>query len=477
MSYKIKKSLIFAILFLLLTAIIMPSTVSAAKNNAVCSLQFVSTPSDASIPFGGNITYRYSLKNIGSLACAGTSVSVFYADNEKYVSSTPAPSASDYYWSMGRLSPGQSYSFSVTIKNVSSDSNQMLGEACASANGARDACVSKSVTLNMATTPALPPASSSTPTSTSSSTVVATAMQAWIYPGSPACNSTSEYSDGRQIDTLKPEYYTVQVDGNLRQKTVTSDGCNGYSTNNILDIKNHSTHQYVTVSGDVQNVHMLLSSTTLQNSAIKILTDFVVSTGFTGVEIDWEGFSQWTATDYANYKSFTTSLQNSLHAKGKLLIIDAPAISDATYQSYFPFRYEDFTNVDYVAIMAYDYQYDFGVGQPVAPEAWVRDVINWAKNRLEPNKIIIGVPAYGYHGILGSYNIIIDTYAQSATYPGFSTRRANTDGEETWMNGNTYYVVQASSTLDRKKALIESLGIKNISVWHLGGNLWFTKIN
>jgi spore germination protein YaaH len=156
-------------------------------------------------------------------------------------------------------------------------------------------------------------------------------------------------------------------------------------------------------------------------------------------------------------------------------MIDAPAISDPTYQGYFLFKYEDFTNIDYVAIMAYDYEYDYGVGAPVAPQDWVANIINWAKARLDVNKIIIGIPAYGYHGTLGSYDINIDTYAQSASYPGFSSRTVNADGEESWIVGNTYYVDQAISGLNLKKSLIESMGIKNVSIWHLGGNQWFSK--
>ncbi|NCT54508.1 hypothetical protein GW758_00945 [Candidatus Falkowbacteria bacterium] len=299
-------------------------------------------------------------------------------------------------------------------------------------------------------------------------------IQAWVYPGQPACNATNEYSDGRQIDTLKPEYYTVQSTGALRQLTASSDGCNGYSASNVADIKAHSSEQFVTVSGHISNVRKLLSSTLLQSAAIKTLTDFTVSSGFTGVEIDWEGFGDWTVTDYNNYKKFIADLQTSLRAKGKFLMIDAPAISDAKYQSYFLFKYEDFVDVDYVAIMAYDYQYDYGVGQPVAPEVWVKNVVDWAKARLDVNQIIIGIANYEYHGPVGSYNVSIDTYTQSSSYNGFSTRKLNAEGEEVWTSGGTYYAAQSVAALDKRKAFIESLGIKSISVWHLGGNKWFS---
>jgi spore germination protein YaaH len=100
-------------------------------------------------------------------------------------------------------------------------------------------------------------------------------------------------------------------------------------------------------------------------------------------------------------------------------------------------------------------------------------VANYAKSKLPVGHIVIGIPAYGYHGTLGSYSMTIDTYAESSTLPGFSTRKVNSEGEETWMVGNTYYCDQPPSALDMKKTLLESLGIQNISVWHIGGNNWF----
>lgn len=437
-----------------------------------CLLSFSVVPNSKNISIGDTITYSVKVKNISRTVCNNVSYSFQYSTNEKYVSSIPQPRSADYYWYVGTLKANKEYTSTVVTKNTSTITNlNMTTEAWATADNAVDVYVDN--TTEVSATIVTPPASTTPAPVTPSTPLITNSIQAWIYPGDPACNASAEYSDGRQIDTLKPEYYTVKSDGSLRQKTVATDGCNAYSVNNALDIRAHSTHQYVTVSSNILNMRALLASQTLQNSAITTLTDFTVLAGFTGVELDWEGFGDWTATDYTNYKNFTTALQNNLHSKGKLLMIDAPAISDTTYQSYYLFKYEDFTHIDYIAIMAYDYQYDFGVGEPVTPESWLINTIKWAKARLPVDKIIIGIPSYGYHGVLGSYNVTIDTYNQSTQYPGYSSKTLNQDGEGSWINNGIYYSVQEKSTLNRKKALIESLGIKNISVWHLGGNQWF----
>lgn len=438
-----------------------------------CILKLRVTPEGNTTVSGGEINYTLVATNVGQGSCSTTELTDYYPDNEEYVSSSIEPDAPSFYWLIGRLPPGQSYSLSLTTKNVPDGTSQVLNTACVSADGVRDVCIDNTISIVSsapAPTPAptLAPIPAPTPAPTQ---IMGATTEAWIYPGNPACRAASEYSDGRVIDTLKPEYYQIQSNGTLRQMTVASDGCNGYSASNAADIKAHSTHQYATVSGDITNVHALLSSASLQSAAINTLTNFVVGTGFTGIELDWEQFDNWLPADYSNFKKFTTDLGNSLHSNRKKLMIDAPALTSAGLQ----FRYEDFANLDYVAIMVYDYQYDYGVGQPVAPESWITNVVKYAKSKLPADKIVIGIPSYGYHGTVGSYTLAIDTYAQSSAFPGFSTRKVNSEGEEAWVYGNTYYSAQPQSNLDRKKALLESLGIKNISVWHLGGNNWFSK--
>lgn len=485
-----------------------PLTLAAAPAGTACSLSLSAAPSVASISPGGEAVYKYSIKNTSAKACNNLHFSLYYAGNEEYASSSIAPTASDYYWRFDKLGAGKSKSFSVTIKNSPNGGESLLGEACVTADGASDACTQKAVSIAGAQTPvpanpkpsapapepdpepitpapspvqppqtaptqpAQPtepvPAQPSAPSPVSSSG----GIQAWIYPGAPACNASKEYADGR-ADVLKPEYFTVQSNGSLRQMTASADGCNGYSAANAADVKAHSREQYATVSAGYANMRTLLASASLQSAALKTLTDFAISSGFTGIELDWEGFGQWTAADYTNYKKFVNDLQASLRAKGKKLMIDAPAIPDSKFQSYFQFKYEDFKNVDHVVVMAYDYQYDYGAGTSVAPSDWMKQVVNWAKARIPAERLVIGIPAYGYHGATGSYNITIDTYEQSSKLPGFANRKVNSEGEETWTSGGIFYLVQTEQSLARRKALVESLGIKSVSVWHLGGNPWF----
>jgi len=304
-------------------------------------------------------------------------------------------------------------------------------------------------------------------------------IMAWIYPGDPACNAPNEYSDGRKIDVLKPEYYTVQNDGTLLELTTANSGCNAYSAANAASIKQYSTQQFFTVSANPPGIQALVSNSTLSSTAINTLVAFTKQIGFTGVELDFEGYDEWSTQDYSNYKSFVTSLGNALHTNGEKLMLDGPPISDGEEQSYYLWKYEDFETmpVDYMVVMAYDYQYSYGAGTPVEPLSWLTNISLWMRSKIsDSSRIVIGIPSYGYHGTDGSYNITIDTYAQSQTDPGFSTAtRDSSSSEMTFKHGKTDYFYQDQIAMDTKEATVFATGLSNISVWHLGGNLWFSK--
>ncbi len=302
-------------------------------------------------------------------------------------------------------------------------------------------------------------------------------VMAWIYPGDPACHAPDEYKDGRVIDTLKPQYFTLDTTGVPILLTTQTNGCNAYSPENAAEIKQYSKHQYITVAGGATGFNSLLADAKKITGAVTTLQAMVKQLGFTGIEIDFESFGQWTPKQYAAYKDFLTQLGNALHADGRKLMIDGPAFTDSS-KSLYQWRYEDFNSlpVDYVVVMEYDWQFDLGAGTPVAPFAQISDVTKYVLSKIsDRSKIVVGIPSYGYHGQTGTHTITLDTNQQSQQYNGYSSaKRDPASGEMMFTVGNTSYTYADSETLNAKRTLIESFGIQNVSVWHLGGNSWFT---
>ena len=305
--------------------------------------------------------------------------------------------------------------------------------------------------------------------------------QGWIYPGNPACSASQDIADGRVINVLKPQYLSINAKGVVTQTTVANSGCNGYSTANVALVKKYSQEQYITVSADGAALAALVSTPAKQQNGINAIIAFVKQIGVTGVELDFEEYSSWSATTYAGYKLFLTNLGNALHALGKKLMVCTPAIPNADLQkAYNLFKYEDFNllPIDYITVMCYDAMWDYGAGTPVTPSWWLVDSINWVKARIcDVNRIVIGLPSYGYHGTTGQYTIAIDTYEQTQKYPGFATAQRDPESQEMfWQNNGISYFYQDTVSLDYKRSLAAAAGVKAVSVWHLGGgNKWFSK--
>lgn len=303
-------------------------------------------------------------------------------------------------------------------------------------------------------------------------------IEAWLYPGPPAEDADEEYRDGRTIHVLKPEYHRLEDDGTVTLLVETPDTENAYSLVNAADVRAHSHEQYDTVSGSDVGMIAMLDDPSKRDAAITTLVSFCVDNDITGVCIDFEPIGSWTPAEYSEYKAWLRALGTALHAEGRKLQICGPAITDDVEQSRYVWSYEDFATmaeVDRVVMMLYDYQYDEGVGESVQPAQWARNGCAWIRERIpDLDRIGVGLPTYGYHGPTGTYSATIDTKDQSLTYPGHTTATRNPDGEMTWTSGANTYVYQDTAGINAKRELLEDEGITYISVWHLGGNDWFT---
>jgi spore germination protein YaaH len=304
-------------------------------------------------------------------------------------------------------------------------------------------------------------------------------IQAWIYPGEPGCGASKEIADGREIDILKAEYFTITSDGSLKRLDESIYGCNGYSTDNVSQLKKYSQNQLVTVSGHQEGMAKFLRDSTEENQATNTLVEFVTEHDLLGIEIDFEDFSSWSSEDYELYKSWIKTLGNSLRQNGKKLMVDGPAIANEEQQGWYKWKYEDISQlpVDWIVVMAYDYYTDSGVGNPISPDTWVIDSINWVKRRVSNMEtIVVGVPSYGYVGPKGTFAATIKTHEQMKEITGYSgATRDKSSGELVWRDFEYEYFVVDQEALDHKFKLVSDQGIKNVSVWHLGGNSWFSK--
>ncbi len=112
--------------------------VADALGECALSLSFVSN--NTQIVSGDTLTYTITLKNQSTTTCQNTSVSVYYSDNESFISSVPKPTASNYYWRLGAVLPGETRVITLSVKYIGGLSSQIETEACGMTDNGKDVC-------------------------------------------------------------------------------------------------------------------------------------------------------------------------------------------------------------------------------------------------------------------------------------------------------------------------------------------------
>ncbi len=128
---------------------------------------------------------------------------------------------------------------------------------------------------------------------------------------------------------------------------------------------------------------------------------------YDGIDLDYEKFAfsdsrdTW-ATTRPNWVAFVGELATALHAAGKTLTVSVPPVYDDGQTSdsgYWVYDYAAMGRVvDHIRIMAYDYS--TSSPGPIAPLEWVTDLVKAAKDLVPAEKLILGVPVYGYDWVV-----------------------------------------------------------------------------
>lgn len=165
-------------------------------------------------------------------------------------------------------------------------------------------------------------------------------------------------------------------------------------------------------------VHELLSNTETRIELEDHITDVVKRNGFDGIDIDFEGKSANTK-DY--FSLFLKGLKQRLGDKWLMCTIETRIPNeDRYYGTEIPTDAGMFANdlkaigtyCDRVRLMTYDQQgIDLKLGSEAGSRlyaangdpAWVEKVVNFMSKDIPRNKILIGVPTYGYEYSVTTY--------------------------------------------------------------------------
>lgn len=144
-----------------------------------------------------------------------------------------------------------------------------------------------------------------------------------------------------------------------------------------------------------------LANSVLNNeSALQALIENVLinvrEKGYFGVDVDFEFLF---AEDKQRYVEFINRLTLTMNQNGYITVVALPPKTSDT-QTGLLYSGVDYAGLgeaaNYTMLMTYEWGYRFGPPLAIAPVPSVRRVVEYALSRIPADKIILGVPNYGY---------------------------------------------------------------------------------
>jgi len=269
-------------------------------------------------------------------------------------------------------------------------------------------------------------------------------------------------SYGSALNGVVPFWYTIHSDGSITGSAQS-------------DVLNYAARHHMWVFALIQNMsggvvyHTLFTDPVARERAIEGMLALVEQDGYDGVNLDFEGISP---EDRGRYTSFVRDLSAVLHENGYYLTLSVPAeTADEPGNSWSgAYSYPDLARyADLLMIMAYDQHSMGSAAGPVAGTRWVEEVTHYATRVVSPEKVALGIPAYGYDWGGGTTRAI--SYAQweelLRTYKGQDA--AETGHLMYYQNGVLHDVYfETRSAMERAVKIAVGSNLRGIVLWRLG---------
>ncbi len=226
--------------------------------------------------------------------------------------------------------------------------------------------------------------------------------------------------------------------------------------------------------------HSGFMSEPLLSEHVTALLKLADEPGFDGLDLDYEMFPLETK---ASFTALVEALGAGLHERGKLLSVTVHAKTEAAPPGFPSAAAQDWPRLaaaaDMFNVMTYDYTNRNEPPGPVAPRSWVADVVSYGLRAVGPQKLLVGLPFYGYSWKRGRPPAAATTWEATQrliTQFGLAPTRdedsleLRVDLSVTGLPRQTVYLSDGATTAGRLAALADagSLGA-GVAIWGLGG--------
>lgn len=298
-------------------------------------------------------------------------------------------------------------------------------------------------------------------------------VSAWTF-GDRA--SLKAAADRAAIDEVNVDWYISKPDLSIQGDGVDTDFVAVAKARGVRVLATVSNWSEALGDFDPDLAHGILATKTSTDQHIQAIVKLCQEGGYDGIDLDWEALYP---SDRNRFTHFVAQLAQKLHASRKLLSIAVHAKESEPGNWEGP-RAQDWKKlgaaVDEFKIMTYDYSGPWSDPGPIGPPDWTDAVLTHAEALVPQQKIMMGVPFYGYDWQPQS---CIDVDWKSATSRARSHHSAinhDPSGEATFTyvdnlgKSHTVFFQDRTAIAAKLRMLLQKHpGIRGIAIWRMGG--------
>ena len=279
-------------------------------------------------------------------------------------------------------------------------------------------------------------------------------VSVWVPPWDAAALTSVQLNVNAMGET-NPVWYSWNADGTIAK--------NWNAENNSWRAAMSPTQMLPTIQNVVKGSYdggaaeKMLATAATREAHAAALAVLVETNAFDGIDIDYE---RVPTSSRANFSAFIGTLAGKLHAAKKKLSVTVYAKTSDS-QNWTGPGVADWPTLggmaDSIKIMAYDYSWATSAPGPISPLDWLDKVAAYAESVIPSQKIMIGLPFYGYNWNSGSgrgvsYN---EAMTGAANQGATISHDANGEANYTYANGAGTVYFQDATSYARKVEMLK----------------------
>ncbi len=330
-----------------------------------------------------------------------------------------------------------------------------------------------------------------------------------------------KYKDKLQINHLTHlAYFALDLneDGTAHKKTNTRELEPGWNKLNSDDTKSilyqsKFLRQKTVLTVTAMEPDLIESIINIQehkNNAIKSILDVYKEFNFDGINIDFEYVGEPDDTTINNFTEFIIKIKNACQSLSKSCFVDIDIFGDSAVKKRLWDLEKLHPHLENIIVMAYDYYRKSSTkAGPVAPitgscnqisqtNCLDQDILghlNLITKKVPQEKIVLGIPFYGYEWQTASEDFLANTYPKTgglATYQRVQNllldpKTSSLSARWSNISLSSYLVYYDSDkikqihfeneqSLKLKTDIVKSTNLHGIAIWALGYEVPFTEI-